>query len=387
MKDADGAHSQIQDVEFWLTSPWRRVLLAVLITLAASAATTVQVADWLGARGREFDLLQLFVQQLCVWAPWGLVGAPLVYFARWVFRWRRSWVIAALVQIPISLVVSKVFQLYEDALDNIVFQDDWLAPKRAGVQSWFRITRELLVYWLVLSLGAAVYAFLRSQREARRAAELALKEAELRGEVAQAQLDTLKSQLHPHFLFNALNSVGGLVREGESKRALSMLSSIASLLRGALDQSEVREVELSDELALVERYLEIERVRFAERLSYSFDVAPAARAARVPTQAVLTLVENAVRHGVSPRERGGRITVRAQLFGSRLHIEVEDDGPGFPRHVLESSTDESDDDDRVHIGLANTRRRLELMYGARQSMRLENVASGGARVTIEIDAA
>ncbi len=385
MKEHDGSAAHIQDVESWLTSPWRRVVLAVAVTLAAAGSTTVQVADWLGARDRAFDPWQLFLQQLFVWAPWGLVGAPLVYLARAIFRWRRSWVVAALVQIPLSLVISKLFQYYEDALANVVFQDEWLAPKRAGVHAWFRITRELLVYWLVLSLGGAVYAFLRSQREARRAADLALREAELRGEVAQARLDTLKSQLQPHFLFNALNSVGGLVREGETKRALAMLSSIASLLRGALDQSEVREVRLADELSLVERYLEIERVRFGERLEYAFEVEPQTREARVPTQAVLTLVENAVRHGISPRESGGRIQVRAKIVAGRLRVEVEDDGPGFAPHVLESSATALDDDGRVHIGLANTRHRLELMYGARQSMRLANAPGGGALVTIEIE--
>jgi len=384
MKEAESAQSQVQDAEFWLTSPWRRLLLAVLATLAATSATTVQVAEWLGARSRPFDLEQLFAQQLCVWAPWGLVGAPLVYFARWIFRWRRSWAVAAGLQIPLSLGVSKLFQLYEDALANVVFQDEWLAPARAGVHSWFRVTRELLVYWLILALGFAVYAFLRSQREARRAADLALKEAELRGEIAQAQLDTLKNQLHPHFLFNALNSVGGLVREGESKRALSMLSSIAGLLRGTLDQSEEREVSLRDELALVERYLEIERVRFGERLAYRFDIAPEALDARLPTQAILTLVENAVRHGISPRESGGRVTVRAQRSADRLRVEVEDDGPGFPAHVLADAAHEFADDDRVHIGLDNTRRRLELIYGARQSLTLANVPGSGARVTIEV---
>jgi signal transduction histidine kinase len=384
MKDAPESNLHVRDVEVWLTSPWRRVVLAVLATLAAAAATSVQVADWLVARGRDFEPFDLFLQQLCVWAPWGLVGAPIVYFARWVFRWRRSWAVAALVQAPLSLIVSKIFQLYEDALANVVFQSDWIAPARAGVHSWFRLTREMLVYWLILSLGAAVYAFLRSQREARRAAELALKEAELRGEIAQARLDTLKSQLHPHFLFNALNSVGGLVREGESKRALSMLSSIANLLRGTLDQSEVREVELADELKLVERYLEIERVRFGTRLDYAFDIAEPARKYRVPTQAVLTLVENAVRHGVSPRESGGRITIRARLLDQRLRVEVEDDGPGFSAQALEASSEAFEDDGRVHIGLANTRRRLELMYGERQTMRIENAESGGARVAFEI---
>jgi len=384
VKEASDNAPSIQDVEYWLTSPWRRAALAAVITLAAAAATTVQTGEWLSSRNREFEYLELFLQQLWVWLPWGLLGGPLVYLARASYRWRRSWLVAGLVQAPLSLVVAKLFQMYEDSLARVVFQDGWLAPTRTGAQPWFRFTRELLVYWLVLSIGAAVYSFLRSQREARRAAELVLREAELRGEVAQAQLDTLKSQLHPHFLFNALNSVGGLVREGESKRALAMLSSIASLLRGTLDQSEAREVEVADELALVERYLEIERVRFGDRLAYEFEVGDNARKLRVPTQAILTLVENAVRHGVAPRVDGGRITVRAHVFGARLHIEVEDDGPGFPPQLLEAANEAFEDDGHVHIGLANTRRRLELMYGERQALRLENAVDSGARVVIEI---
>lgn len=385
VENAHPSTYQGQDVEIWLTSPWRRALLATAATFAAASVTTVQVAEWLTTRDRDFDAQELFLQQLCVWAPWGLVGGHLVLFARWVFRWRRSWWLALLVQAPASLLVAKAFQYYELALANVVFQGWWHAPKRAGVDSWFRFTRELLVYWLILSVGAAVYSFLRSQREARRAADLALKEAELRGEVAQARLDTLKSQLHPHFLFNALNSVGGLVREGQSKRALAMLSSIANLLRGTLEQSEVREVALADELALVERYLEIERVRFGERLKYEFDVGDQVHEARVPTQAVLTLVENAVRHGIASREDGGRITVRARRSGTTVRVEVEDDGPGFSPRVLEAAGEDLEDDGRVHIGLANTRRRLELMYGDGQRLRLENAPSGGARAVIELE--
>jgi signal transduction histidine kinase len=372
-----------QDIERWVGSPARRALLATLITLAASLATTVQVGETLDMRGREYERSALFVQQICVWAPWGLLGGPLVHFARWIFRLRRKWGFAALVQLPLSLVVAQAFQLYEEVLANVVFADTWLAPSRPVGQGGFRFTRELLVYWLVLATGAAVYSFLKSQQEERRAATLRLKEAQLEGELVRVQLGTLRSQLNPHFLFNALHSVGGLVREGEAKRALAVLASIASLLRSTLDQGDAQEVPLADELSLAERYLEIERIRFGERLRFRFDVDAAAREASVPALFLLTLVENSVRHGISKRVDGGCVSVRACREAERLALIVEDDGPGFPSEVLEAGVGVADERGS-HIGLSNTRRRLLLLYGDAHAMRLENRPEGGARVEIEI---
>jgi signal transduction histidine kinase len=372
-----------QDIELWVGSPWRRALLAALVTLAAAGATTVQVSEVLEMRRREYEWGALYLQQLCVWAPWGLLGGALVYFARWVFRLRRSWLLAAAVQLPMSLAVAQAFQLYEDVLANVVFVDTWLAGSRPVGQTWFRFTRELLVYWLVLATGAAVYSFLKSQHEERRAADARLRQAKLEGEIARVQLETLKSQVHPHFLFNALHSVGGLIREGDSKSALNVLASIASLLRTTLDQGDEQEVALADEIALARRYLEIERVRFGPRLEFEFDVAEDCGAFKVPALLLVTLIENSVRHAVSPRVEGGRIRVRARRSERHLAIEIEDDGPGFPAEVISGGTRAADASGR-HIGLDNTRRRLALLYADAHRLRLENRAEGGARALLEI---
>jgi two-component system LytT family sensor kinase len=377
-----------QDIERWIGSPGRRAILIAALVLACTLGTTIQTAETLVLRKRDFDPLALFVQQLCLWTPWGVVGAPLVVLARSIFRLRRSWLIAALIQIPLSITVAWLFQLYEDALVNVVFLDTWLSPNRPVGTVVFRFARELLVYWLVLASGAAVVSFLRSQAEERAAAALRVREAELSAEIARARLATLTSQLHPHFLFNALHTVGGLVREGETRRALQVLASIGSLLRATLDQGDAQEVPLAHELALAERYLEIERVRFGERLAWTIEVDDGASAAlrdtRVPALLLLTLVENSVRHAVGESETGGRIALRARASGTRLRLEVEDDGPGFPPEVLARGT-RAPDERGAHIGLDNTRRRLALLYGSAHALALENLAApGGARVVVEL---
>jgi signal transduction histidine kinase len=368
-----------RDIEAWLVSPRRRAVLAAAITLLVSAATTVQVASTLQTRGRPFGWFELFAQQLLVWVPWGVIGGPLVYLARWIFRRAGSWPLAALVQVPLSLAVAECVELYETWLSDMVFADAWLAPTRTVSGISFRFTRELLVYWLVLSLGATVYSFLKSQQDERRTAELRLRAEELKSELAASRLDTLRSQLHPHFLFNALHSVGALVRERDDKRALQVLSSLGSLLRVALERSEAQDATLEDELAIVERYLAIEHVRFGERLRYEIDVPSDLRAARVPTLLLLTLVENAVRHGIAPRVEGGRIFVRARARERQLVLEVEDDGPGFEPALLSSL-----ELGPQHVGLANCRRRLSLLYGVQQHIALANNPRGGARVEITL---
>src|SRR5688572_5748825 len=132
------SHRLALDIERWIGSPGRRAVLVTSIVLLCALGTTIQTAETLELRKREYDWNELYTQQLCLWAPWGLLGGPLFVAARSIFRMRRSWVIAALVQAPLSILVAYVFQLYEDALANVVFLDTWLAPQRAPGQVAFR---------------------------------------------------------------------------------------------------------------------------------------------------------------------------------------------------------------------------------------------------------
>jgi len=227
----------------------------------------------------------------------------------------------------------------------------------------------LLVYLMILMSGAAVRALIRAQDEQRRADQLDT-------ELARAQLASLRAQLHPHFLFNALHSVGGLVREHEEQAALEALSSLAELLRTTLERGDESALPLAEELEVVERYIELESLRLGERLAFELDVAPGTLDARVPALLLLPLVENTVKHAIAPRREGGHLAVRTRLEGNFVVVEVEDDGPGFPEAILRDDPPRAGE--RRGIGVANTRSRLRLLHGPEAKLQLENLAAGGA---------
>lgn len=258
---------------------------------------------------------------------------------------------------------------------------------RGEAPSWespfwrFRWIQTIFVYWIVLGLGAGVQAFLGLRDKERRAGELELGAERLRTQLARAQLDTLRGQLNPHFLFNALHSVGGLVRAGEEQLAIKTLTAIGDLLRATLEYGDQGEVTLDEELRVAERYLEIERIRLGERLVLEIDAQPGIGGARVPALLLLPLVENAVRHGIAPLLEGGHVRVQARREGPSLILEVEDDGVGFPPEVL-AKQEASATAGRKSIGLENTRGRLLGLYGDTQHFELTNREPRGAGVRV-----
>lgn len=175
---------------------------------------------------------------------------------------------------------------------------------------------------------------------------------------AEARLSSLKSRIHPHFLFNTLNSIAALIRE-DPERAEETVGRLAALLRFSLDSEVNRTVPLSRELRIVEKYLEIERVRFRERLRYTIDVPEELGDVEVPPLALQTLVENSVKYAVSPSRTGAEVRIRARLDDERACIEVEDDGPGFDEAALAAGH-----------GLANLRERLASLYAAGASLEI-----------------
>ena len=219
---------------------------------------------------------------------------------------------------------------------------------------WTSIANNLFLFWMLVGVGhALVYA-----RRARERDE----------QLVRAELHTLKMQLHPHFLFNTLNAVSAHVRT-DPDTAERMIGRLGRLLRHALAGAEVQEVPLEEELETARAYLDIERVRFEDRLRVVWAVDPGALAARVPHLVLQPLVENAVRHGIAPRAAAGTVEVGAERRDGRLHLTVRDDGVGLPegRRV------------RDGVGLANTRARLRQLYGARQSLDVVGAEGGGRR--------
>ena len=198
-------------------------------------------------------------------------------------------------------------------------------------------------------------------------------EADARRLAAEAQLASIESRVQPHFLFNTLNSIAALVHD-DPAGAERMTGQLASLLRSALDSTAIPLVTLGDELQVVRAYLDIERVRFGDRLRYDVHLGEGTAAATVPRMALQTLVENSVKYAVSPRREGGSIYVAAAMSDGHIRITVADDGPGF---------------DAAHRpkghGLALLDARLAMLFGDRASMRVES-RPGRSEVTLDVPA-
>jgi LytS/YehU family sensor histidine kinase len=227
----------------------------------------------------------------------------------------------------------------------------YIRPGQTG--TWFLAAlKQSLIMTLIFGIAVSAFEGMRARLED---ARMALRtkerdEAEARRLAAEAQLAALESRVQPHFLFNTLNSIAALVHDNPAG-AERMTTQLASLLRSSLDH-ESPLVSLADELQVVRSYLEIERVRFGDRLRYAIDADAAVDGVRVPRLAIQTLVENAVKYAVSPRREGGTITIRAQGHGSRARLDVHDDGPGFDATSLPGGH-----------GLDLLRSRLSMLYG------------------------
>lgn len=210
----------------------------------------------------------------------------------------------------------------------------------------------------------------------RRAQERERQAAQLREQLTRAQLDALRSQLHPHFLFNTLNSIAALMRT-DVAGADRMVTQLSDLLRATLEPAGqgVQEIPLGDELELLDRYLDIMRVRFRDRLTVDVDVGAEERTGLVPAFLLQPLVENALEHGIGAKPGPGRVSLRAARDNGRLRITITDDGPGL-RGPAEAT---------LGVGLANTRERLAQLYGDAQELTLAPTPGGvGAQVTVSL---
>jgi signal transduction histidine kinase len=233
----------------------------------------------------------------------------------------------------------------------------------------YNVDRWLLTYWVIV-LSSHAFNYYKSFRKGE------LNAARLRTQLAQAQLEALKMQLQPHFLFNTLHSISALLNK-DVDGARTMITRLGDFLRLTLENSGAQEVPLKQEIEFLNGYLEIERIRFQDRLTTNVEIDPAVMDVRVPNLILQPIVENAMRHAIATNANAGRVEIVATARNGMLRIQVKDNGPGLPFAAGPTNL-------KHGVGLANTRARLERLYGSNHRFELANEAAGGLVVTLEI---
>src|SRR5256885_8140479 len=324
--------------------------------------------------GQEVSLGQLVPAELIFTYLWALLTPLVMWMGRRFPVWGahhgevardriRNWIaqlvaVASFVFLHVALFTAASLVLADGA--------PAIPPSRlfsGYLASWF--TLDSIVYCTLLAVSHALVYYRVSQDRALRASQL---EARL----AQAQLQVLRMQLQPHFLFNTLHTISALMHR-DVKRADSMIAALSDLLRMSLRSVGVQEVELREELEFLQRYLEIMTLRFGDRLTVTLDIDSEVLDARVPTLVLQPLVENSLRHGFGDGMRGGHVRVTVAPDGEMLRCEVVDNGRGIPQGGP-----------REGVGISNTRARLRHLYGERFSLELIANPGGGARVSLAI---
>jgi signal transduction histidine kinase len=276
---------------------------------------------------------------------------------------RQTWWRALLVHLLAGTAISATWATYHVFLDSFFGGLDGLRASSLPRIIFLHLDKELLVYWIIVVVSHAIDYYQR------------YREGELRA--SQAQLQALKMQLHPHFLFNALHSISSLVHT-DPDAADKMIARLGDFLRLTLESSAAQVVPLRQEIEFLNCYLEIERTRFRDRLTTRIEVDPQVLDCGVPNLILQPIVENAIRHGVSQRTGPGHVEVTAERAGASLRLEVRDNGRGLPERPSATGAKGGG------VGLANTRARLQRLYGAAYRFELANAPAGGAVVTLEI---
>jgi sensor histidine kinase YesM len=346
---------------------WRASLAVLAVACLLAALETSGRVLYRSLDGRDNGWWAGAKNIFPVWITMALV----VPFCAWMARrfpldatnWPR--------RVPLHVLGGFVFCVVHLILDVIV--QGWISgpsgqplPRQVAWLFGYYVAVETFCYWGV----TGTFMLVRREREMRERERVA---AELERSLRQVRLEALRARLQPHFLFNTLNAITGLALRGEGERVAVAIGHLGELLRRTLDDDLPQTIPLERELELLDRYLEIQRLRFPDRLRIERRIAPDTLDALVPSFVLQPLVENAVQHGVSA-VAGGRIVIAAARRDGLLELEVRDDGPGFGANGSTASG----------IGLANTRARLEQLYGSDQALECAVAAEGGACVRLRL---
>ncbi|UCC15294.1 MAG: histidine kinase [Gammaproteobacteria bacterium] len=348
--------------------------------------------------------------QLGGWAAWGIVGKYLytrtvldeiapnygLYVAvitviglvislglRYLYRflWRRPvWIQAvgflggsSLAGYAWMSARSKIFYGWIEKHKDV---DAWLEKVGDAAELYERVSflEGFGSGWTVMLVWSALYFAIKYYRIFQEVRESALRSSAMAHE---AQLKMLRYQLNPHFLFNTLNAISTLILEQQIEPANRMVSKLSNFLRYSLDNDPMQKISLEQEITALKLYLDIEKVRFEERLQLEIDIEDDARHALIPSLLLQPMIENAIKYGIAKSDEGGHLRIAARVFAGELLIELSDDGPGV--ELVDGRIPDS-----KGVGLSNTRERLRELYGSQHSFKLKNTDPHGLTVNIRI---
>ena len=313
---------------------------------------------------------QILSWQMVSGYVWFALSPLILYLAnRFPFeegKWKTS--------LPVHVVAGLVVALVQQAIDTFLLTRLGYPPGRQFATFleaykfflYINLHLNFLIYAGVVGIRSA-YSYYQKYRER----ELATSQLEAR--LAKSRLQVLKMQLHPHFLFNTLNAISELIHT-DAESADRMITDLSDLLRMSFENLEVQEVPLKQELEFLEKYVEIEQMRFHDRLKVDMNVEPDTLDACVPNMLLQPLVENAIKHGIAPRSSGGKIDITVVRNNGDLAITVMDDGLGVPFGDFENVPE--------GVGLSNTRRRLKHLFGDEHRFVLQSGVRSGTKVCV-----
>lgn len=335
---------------------------------AGAAFEATQSVFILHAQGKHGGELLLFVTELAAWLPWALATPFVINLAR------RLPVIPAPTARGAAAHLAALFAITVTAAawSAAIFMlfNPW--AHREAPTFWNTWSATLVFHGLICVFAYALIlaiTYLVDSRE--KVARQVTETARLNEELSKAQLAALRRQMEPHFMFNTLNSIAGLVRDHRNEAAVSMIVGLSEFLRRASEDSHRSLVMLCEEVEYLQRYIDIQKLRFGERLRFSTQIAPEILDAQVPNLLLQPLVENAIKHGLSECAAGGAIRVIGTRQGAALRLSVYNNGPGF-----------ASDWQSKGVGLENLRTRLQILYGDGAAFQINDVGNDGVEVVV-----
>jgi len=360
----------MNDAETVLSRPLVRYGLIWGVWTIVALFFTTQVYVMYYADKQPIRYGQQFLVQASSCYLWALATPLVLWLSRRFCIQRHNWLRRAAFHFGASIAVVTVLLVgHFLAFMMLMGRAEQITPLRVFGFLYYNLDRWLLIYWSILLMSHA-FSYYNSYRKGE------LKASQLRTQLVQSQLEALKMQVHPHFLFNTLHSISALLSK-DTDAARKMISRLGDFLRLTLENSGSMEVTLQQEIEFLHGYLEIERIRFQDRLTTDIRVDPEILDVRVPNLILQPIVENAMRHAIG-NSTSGRVEISAAPRNGVVRIEVKDNGPGI-------------DIDRIldvrhgkGVGLANTQARLVGLYGDEARLELTNNPAGGLLVALEI---